>query len=87
MEQRAKYPTEPQRYIDSEIDLDEALKSMSAMASSPELYPDLVSLGAVPLLLGLLSHENGDIVADTIELLSELTDADAIEDSVCDFGF
>lgn len=55
---------------------------MQAVATSPELYPDLVAAGAVPILLSVLHHENGDIAADAIELLSELTDADAVEDSV-----
>ena len=54
---------------------------LQPVATSPELYPDLVAAGCVPTLLALLHHENGDIAADTIELLSELTDADAVEDS------
>ncbi len=45
------------------------------VASVPELYPDLLELNVVPSLCNLLSHENTDILADVIELLSELTGA------------
>ena len=99
------------------------------VASSPELYPDLVASSALPTLLALLNHENrwggsaaggaevagrdacyypnphchahaysplpsprfffsrSDIVADVIELISELTDADAVEDAVRGSGW
>ena len=82
MELRAKFADDPNRFLDSELDLDEAIKSLTVIATSPEVYPDLISApSAISILVSLLSHENGDIVADTIELISELTDADAIEDS------
>ena len=35
----------------------------------------------VPSLLGLLAHENGDISADVIDLIHELTDADDADPS------
>jgi hypothetical protein len=47
------------------------------VASVPELYPDLLELNVVPTLVTLLQHENSDILADVIELLSELTGAGA----------
>jgi beta-catenin-like protein 1 len=47
------------------------------VASSPELYPLLVELNPLPTLLACVMHENGDIAADTLELLRELTDAGA----------
>jgi beta-catenin-like protein 1 len=79
VEQRSKYASEPERFLDSELDLDEAVKALMIVATAPELYPLLVDLGAVSTIISLLYHENGDIAADTIELLSELTDADAVE--------
>jgi hypothetical protein len=57
-------------------------RRLSAIAGSPELYPELVRLGGVPPILALLSHDNGDIAAAAVELLREMTDADAVEDSV-----
>lgn len=42
----------------------------------------MCSTSAVPTLLTLLNHENSDIAADVVEVLQELTDADAVEDAV-----
>ena len=39
-------------------------------------YPELVRSGIVALLIGLLSHENADIVIDVVEVVHELTDED-----------
>ncbi|KAG7672607.1 hypothetical protein Ndes2526B_g08868 [Nannochloris sp. 'desiccata'] len=87
VEQRTKYSSEPQKFLESEIELDEAVRAMTAVATSPELYPDLVSTtGAVGTFISLLHHENGDIAAATIELLSELTDGDVVEDQEAEAG-
>ncbi len=65
------------RFIDSEADLDAALKSLLPLAQSPVLaYPELVSSDSVARLIGLLSHENPDIVIDVVEVIHELTDED-----------
>ena len=58
------------------------MRRLQAIAGSPELYPELIRLGGLPHILALLSHDNSDIAASAIQLLRELTDADAIEDSV-----
>ncbi len=34
----------------------------------------------------LLNHDNSDIAADAVEVLSELTDGDAVEDAVSAAG-
>jgi beta-catenin-like protein 1 len=39
-------------------------------------YTELVRSGIVALLIGLLSHENADIVIDVVEVVHELTDED-----------
>lgn len=41
-----------------QVELDEAIKSLSVVAAAPELYPALVDAGAVTSMLGLLTHEN-----------------------------
>lgn len=65
------------RFIDSEADLDAALKALLPLAQAPVLaYPELVRSGTVALLIGLLSHENADIVIDVVEVVHELTDED-----------
>ena len=39
-------------------------------------YPEIVQSGAVERFVGLLSHENVDIVIDIVEIVHELTDED-----------
>ncbi|KZP33005.1 DUF1716-domain-containing protein [Athelia psychrophila] len=76
-DQRSKYPNDPSKFIDSEADLDAALKALLPLAQAPVLaYPELVRSGTVALLIGLLSHENADIVIDVVEVVHELTDED-----------
>lgn len=73
---RVTEPSTP-RFIDSEADLDAALKALLPLAQTPVLaYPELVRSGTVVLLIGLLSHENADIVIDVVEVVHELTDED-----------
>ncbi|KAJ7180140.1 Catenin-beta-like protein [Mycena crocata] len=76
-DQRSKYPDDPTKFIDSEADLDSAIKALLPLAQAPMLaYPELVRSGTVTLLIGLLSHENADIVIDVVEVIHELTDED-----------
>jgi beta-catenin-like protein 1 len=50
---------------------------MLPLAQAPALaYPELVHSATLALLLGLLAHENVDIVIDVVELIRELTDED-----------
>ena len=76
---RVKHPDAPEKFVDSEVDLDESLRALSALAGYPELYPEFVRLNAVPSILQLLAHDNADVAAHALELLHELTDADAVE--------
>jgi len=65
------------RFIDSEADLDSALRALMPLAQVPILaYPELVRSGSIARLVGLLSHENPDIAIDVVDLLHELTDED-----------
>lgn len=77
LELRLKHADQPDKFLDSEVDLDEHIKALMQAASTPELYPLLVegNGGCVPTLLALLSHENSDVVADVLELLAEFTSA------------
>ncbi|EPQ59414.1 DUF1716-domain-containing protein [Gloeophyllum trabeum ATCC 11539] len=76
-DQRSKYPDDPSKFIDSEADLDSAIKALLPLAQVPALaYPELVKSGMLTKLIGLLTHENPDIALDVVELLNELTDED-----------
>ena len=75
-ELRAKHEDDPQKFISSEADLDDDIKSLSVLSEYPALYPELVKLGSVASLVGLLAHDNTDIAIDVMELIGELTDED-----------
>ena len=76
-DQRSKYPDDPTKFINSEADLDAAIKSLMPLSQVPALaYPELVKSETISMLIGLLSHENIDIVIDVVELIHELTDED-----------
>ncbi|KAI0832413.1 DUF1716-domain-containing protein [Trametes gibbosa] len=76
-DQRSKYPDDPTKFIDSEADLDAAIKALLPLAQSPVIaYPEIIRSGAVERLIGLLSHENMDIVIDAVEVIHEFTDED-----------
>lgn len=50
------------RFMESELDLNDIIQEMHVIATMPDLYHLLVELNAVHSLLGLLSHENSDIL-------------------------
>ncbi|KAI6202943.1 DUF1716 domain-containing protein [Aphelenchoides besseyi] len=77
-ELRIKYADDPQKFLESEMELNTAIQDMYALTAQVELYPLLVKFGTVQLVLQLLSHENADIVAVICNLLQELTDLDAM---------
>ncbi|VDM98064.1 unnamed protein product [Thelazia callipaeda] len=79
-EMRIKYVEEPSKFMESEIELNETVQEMHAIATEPSLYSLLVDLGACKPLLQLLTHENSDIVAAVINLLQELTDVDTLNE-------
>ncbi|KAF5186105.1 Beta-catenin-like protein [Thalictrum thalictroides] len=81
IEARLKYPEQPEKFADSEIELHEEIEKLKILAGGPELYPELVNLNTIPSILGLLSHENSDIAMDVVGLLQDLTDEDVLEDN------
>lgn len=81
IEARLKYPNQPDRFADSEIELHEELQKLKVLAGGPELYPDLVALNAIPSILNLLGHDNTDIAVDVVQLLQDLTDEDVLDDN------
>ncbi|CAL8279766.1 unnamed protein product [Boreogadus saida] len=61
-ELRIKFPDNPEKFMEAELDLNDIIQEMHVVATMPELYHLLVELNAVHSLLGLLSHENTDIL-------------------------
>jgi len=73
---RIKYPGQPAKIVDSEVDLDEEIKKLHALATAPHLFRDFIDLKAHESVMSLLIHENTDITCDAIELIKELTDSE-----------
>merc|ERR1719341_912110 len=80
-ELRIKFPDDPERFLESELELHDSLRELHSLATVPEQYPVLVDLGCVPSLLGLLSHANTDIAVAAVDLLEEMTDVDTLNES------
>lgn len=77
-EERIKFADQPEKYLKSEVDLDEEAKKVTNITTHPELYPNFVELGGLPLLIGLLNHSNIDISVDVFEVLMEVTDPEIV---------
>ncbi|KAK0617552.1 Catenin-beta-like protein [Immersiella caudata] len=75
-ELRARFENDPAKFIDSEADLDAAIKALSILGEHAELYGEFARLGCVGSLVSLLAHENTDIAIDAVEIVGELTDED-----------
>eukprot|EP01130_Rhizamoeba_saxonica_P017324 TRINITY_DN8364_c0_g1_i1.p1 TRINITY_DN8364_c0_g1~~TRINITY_DN8364_c0_g1_i1.p1 ORF type:complete len:539 (+),score=130.14 TRINITY_DN8364_c0_g1_i1:156-1619(+) len=75
-EMRIKYPNDPEKFYESELELDLAIKGMHAIATSPHLYRDLIGLNTHNSICQLLNHDNTDIVSDVFALIYELTEAE-----------
>ena len=83
---RMKYPNDPDKFMDSEIDLNSEINDLYALAASPELYKLFVDNGSMEQLLGMLAHENTDISICAIGLLQELTEPESFvqcEEATC----
>ncbi|OWR53653.1 beta-catenin protein 1 [Danaus plexippus plexippus] len=80
-EMRIKFPDQPEKFMESEIDLFEALQDLSAVATVPDQYPLLVELKCINSILELLSHDNTDVSTKVVNLLQELTDVDILHES------
>ena len=78
---RMKYPTDPEKFMDSEVELHEELNNLYAISASPDLYPTFVQAGSVQSLLGMVAHENTDVSLAAVGLLQELTDPETILES------
>jgi len=80
-EQRIKHAEEPEKFLESELDLHDSIRELHILATVPDQYPVIVDLGCVPSLLGLLAHANTDIAVAAVDLLEELTDVDILNES------
>ncbi|XP_070575194.1 beta-catenin-like protein 1 [Ptychodera flava] len=80
-EMRIKFPDQPEKFMESEINLNDVIQEMHVIATVPDLYHHVVELNGVQSLLGLLTHDNTDISVATVDLLQEMTDVDTLNES------
>ena len=78
LEARVRHAGAPERFMESELDLDDAVRAVAGLAARPELFPVFMDLDAVPTLLGLVGHANASLAADVVDVVRELTDAEAL---------
>ena len=71
-ELRDKFPNSPDKFMDSEVELDEEIKRLQQITTHPELLPSFIKNKGVEILMSLLIHDNNDIVGDVIEVLFKL---------------
>lgn len=81
-ELRIKHTEQPERFMDSEIELHVEIGKCLTIATQPQLYPTFVECGGVKLVISLLTHPNSDIVLGVVDLLHELTDNDIISEAI-----
>jgi beta-catenin-like protein 1 len=75
-ELRARFALEPARFMESEADLDAAVRGWAVLAENPELWAEFVRVGSAASLVGLLAHENADVGVSVVEVIGELTGDD-----------
>ncbi|XP_021946163.1 beta-catenin-like protein 1 [Folsomia candida] len=80
-EMRIKFPDQPEKFMDSELELHESVQELHALATVPDLYSLAVDLNLLSILLGCLAHENADISCAVLDVLQELTDVDTINEA------
>lgn len=74
-----KYPEEPEKFMESEIELHTEIQNLFVIAAFPELYPILFQTNAIKSILEMINHENTDISLSTITLLQEMTDVESFK--------
>ena len=76
-EMRVKFPDMPEKFMESEIELNIEIQKLHEIATVPKHYPLLIETNSLQTMLGLISHDNSDISITIIDLLQELTDEGA----------
>ncbi|XP_075248721.1 beta-catenin-like protein 1 [Convolutriloba macropyga] len=82
-EARIKFPDNPEKFMQTELELHDEIVEMRAIATQPEIYPLLLATetGALKTIITLVNHDNTDMSVAVIELLHELSDVDTLNES------
>lgn len=79
IELREKYIDEPLKFMNSEEELDTAIKSLSVLSNAPQLLALFIKSGSTETLMSLVTHVNSDIADEAIKVTSELLDIESSE--------
>jgi beta-catenin-like protein 1 len=74
LQQRATFADDPQKYMDSEVQLYEQLTGLQAVGADPSLYEHVANSPLIATLIQLLGHDNADVCASVISLFLEWID-------------
>ncbi|PAA77058.1 hypothetical protein BOX15_Mlig001294g5, partial [Macrostomum lignano] len=80
-ELRVKYSDNPEKFMESEVELHSALQELHTLPTVPAAYPVLCELPVLDTLLQLVLHENTDISIAVIDLIEEMTDTDVLAEN------
>jgi len=78
MDLRLKFKNNPEKFAESEADLNAELKNIQMVTAYPNLLLSFVGNRGVELLMDILGHENSDISIDVASILKEFTEDDVI---------
>ncbi|GIX60778.1 beta-catenin family protein 1, putative [Babesia caballi] len=75
---RLEYTDDPERWVKSEVDLDEQIGWFRDLSTQPELFRQFEELGGLRMLREALSHPNIDIAIAALTVLTELLDPETL---------
>ncbi|GAW81152.1 beta-catenin-like protein 1 [Plasmodium gonderi] len=70
---RMEYPDNPEKWVMSEVDLDEILVNIKNLSVCSNLYISMVESEILGDIIDLLNHPNNDIVIEVIDIIKEIT--------------
>jgi len=78
MDLRIKFQGNPEKFADSEADLNAELKNIQMITAYPDLLLSFVGCRGIDLLIDVLGHENTDIAIGVVSIFKELSEGDVI---------
>ncbi|KAJ5073945.1 beta-catenin-like protein [Anaeramoeba ignava] len=77
-QQRIKFVEDPEKFMESESDLNTTIHELKLFAANPSMYEDILSFpNFIETVQNLISHENNDISQSILEALNEFIEEDA----------
>ncbi|GEM09010.1 beta-catenin-like protein 1 [Rhodotorula toruloides] len=78
---RTRFPSDPEKFVDSEFNLLEAIRAVFLFSTKPAVaYPLMLENSTPNTFADLLSHENMDVPIAVVEVLEELLDPEDLDE-------